>query len=465
MVKQSTIKFPLIVYILLISPLLTIMYFNGAVFDIYQSILGTLGVSLFILLIYLLLKNISIFIAKIITLSLLGFFLVIRLVLSFVYDFSGRGFTSEFFAHIGWQSFAIGLDEYLYSILMAVVLCLALIVFLVKILNTQKQLKIVNTVFICILSAVLIIANKNSVPEWKLLEAYNVYNLPVIEDSNALTTRIETSAILEPIRGTKNLPVEKSKISIEAIKKEKNIVIIYLESFSDILTENPDYPNLTPNLDKLKSEHISFKNNFSSAYVTIEGLANSQCGTLMNMDSGNNSLTSVAGRLPNLPCLGDVLQHIGYKQIYYGGADLAFAGKGAFFSTHGYDEVWGINKWKEKGLISENIWGLTDSTLFDQALLRILELNKEEQSFNLTLLTLGTHIPGFIYEGCTKYTETKHRDSFIDAIHCTDYLVGKFVQQLKKHNILDNTVVYIQGDHPIFPTHDMRELFGKKTQD
>ena len=38
--------------------------------------------------------------------------LLIRYLLGFLYDFSGRGFSSEFFAHIDRASLGIGLQEY-----------------------------------------------------------------------------------------------------------------------------------------------------------------------------------------------------------------------------------------------------------------------------------------------------------------------------------------------------------------
>jgi hypothetical protein len=458
------LKLPLIIYSLLIAPLLAIIHFNNGVFSLLQSILGTAGVSLLILSLFLTARPVSIFFAKLLTLGCLMIFLLIRLLLSFVYDFSGRGFTSEFFAHFGWQSFTVGFDEYTHIIVIAIILWIALAVFLAKSLNSYRHINPTGTFGIMVLSIILIFTNRDAIPEWKLFDAYQRYSSPIIESLDIQATRRETSDFLEPLRDTRQLPIEKRKIHVQQ-RERKNIVIIYLESFSDILTKNSQFPGLTPNLDRLKSEHISFQNYFSAAYVTIEGLANSQCGTLMNMDSGSNSLTSSSGRLPNLPCLGDILKTAGYTQVYYGGADLEFAGKGDFFLEHGYDEVRGIDMWRKKGFVSDNIWGLSDSLLFDQAFARVTELSQGSKPFNLTLLTLGTHLPGFIYTGCSKYTGSKHDSAFLDAIHCTDHLVGKFIDQLAEAKILENTVVYIQGDHTIFPTHDMRQLFGYKMQD
>ncbi|VAW42712.1 hypothetical protein MNBD_GAMMA01-897 [hydrothermal vent metagenome] len=462
---KYNIVFTAIIFILLSLPIITIGYYHDGVFNLAQMILATTSVSFFILAIYLLINILNSFVAKLLIIGCVILLFFIRLGLSFVYDFSGRGFTSEFFAHLGWQSFVIGLDDYGYVLLVVVIVLILPIYLLLKLLAKIQPSSFFAPLALLITSMAIIVLFKHQLPEWRLLQAYSRYSTTIVENADKLTIRAETTTILKPLRHATKPPIEKDAIIAKVPANSKNVIIIYLESFSEILTENEQYPGLTPNLDKLKTENISFINKFSSAYVTVEGIANSQCGTLMNMDNSNNSLTSAAGRLPNLPCLGDVLHTAGYQQIFYGGADLEFAGKGAFLSTHGYDEVRGIKDWRKQGLDATNTWGITDSDLFAQALERIIELKEKKQLFNLTLLTLGTHIPGFVYDSCSQYTGTALRNTFLDAIHCTDYLVGQFIQNLDKYGILEDTLVYIQGDHAIFPTHDMQQLFSGQATD
>lgn len=450
--------------ILLVVPLIfTALNNNG--FSLQEIIVGTLGITLLLFVIYDLLKEPNPTLAILFFVGSLICLLLVRLTFAMVYDFSGRGFSSEFFAHFGKQSFMVGLDEYGYVLLFIIVSLCILLILLIKLLNKQKQYKLRTNIILLFVSLGLIITTLNSSTEWNLFNSYNRYNSIILESADKSTIRAETNAILKPLRPTSKLPIEKHEIIATAATKPKNIIIIYLESFSEILTENKQYPNLTPNLDRLKVENTSFTNNFSSAYITIEGIANSQCGTLMNMDNGNNSLTSATGRLANLPCLGDILHKAGYKQVFYGGALLEFSGKGAFLSEHGYDEVKGLNDWRKKGHDNEVIWGLADTNLYDEALQKILELNKQEQPFNLTLLTLGTHVPGFFFETCSQYKGITPAEPFLDAIHCTDYLIGQFIQQLKNHNILQDTVVYIQGDHALFFKSSMKDLFGEMVVD
>lgn len=458
--KLSLLTLVVTLFTFLILPLVYLVYYNEDVFELKTVALTTLGVSFFILSIYLLLFRLNSFLAKLLAVSLFLLLFLIRLMLSFVYDFSGRGFTSEFFVHFGWQSLVIAVSDYGNILLFIAIISILCLFFFIKLLNRQPTCPLLASLVLMYVSVSIVATNLNAVPEWRLLQAYQQYNAPLIKSEDSEALRTEMRIILQPLRHSNNLPVDKDAIVVSTTTGQpKNIILIYLESFSEILTNHPNYPGLTPNLDKLKSEHLSFKNKFTSGYVTIEGIASSQCGTLMNMNSGNNALTSSFGRLTNLPCLGDILKSSGYKQIYYGGADSNFAGKKDFLTEHGYDEVWGKAKWKRHGLTAANSWGLSDTDLFNQALKRVLELKETKQPFNLTLLTLGTHLPGFSYQDCKPYTKTNTSDQFLDAIHCSDYLIGRFINQLKQYNVLENTVVYIQGDHPIFPTHGMKALF------
>lgn len=463
---KKLFKLAMVLVLLIVLPVFKIIYNNTGAYEYYETLL--VGISLVILLIgiYSILSKVSVVLSKTVVILFLYNMFFIRLILSFVYDFSGRGFTSEFFAHFSWESFKIGLVDYGTVFTIAIVVLAILTVFLynslsrIQVFNNFKNLSLIT------IGLFVLFVFKNQAPEWRLFKAYNRYfSISSDSQNDKFTIRASAKETLKALRYDVDLPKEKKDVKAKAGESPKNIIIIYLESFSEILTENKDYPGLTPNLDQLKREYISFENNFSSGYVTIEGIANSQCGTLMDMDSGNNSLTTEAGRLPSLPCLGDILNVAGYTQTFFGGADLAFAGKGPFLQEHGYDELRGRAYWDEKAIGQQNQWGLTDSDLFNFSLERIKELDSQPEPFNFTLLTLGTHIPGFLYKDCQPYSHLKNKELFLDAIHCTDYLLGRFIQQLKSRGVLDNTIIYIQGDHAIFPTHGMKKLFGDESID
>lgn len=115
---------------------------------------------------------------------------------------------------------------------------------------------------------------------------------------------------------------------------------------------------------------------------------------------------------------------------------------------HGYDQALGLTQLEAEGggNLPESGWGLYDSALFPLALKRYEKLEAAGKPFNLTLLTLDTHPPdGRPSPGCPKYAANPN--SMLQAVHCTDALIGKFVDGLKRQPGWKNTVVVIMSDH------------------
>ncbi|MCZ7599181.1 MAG: sulfatase-like hydrolase/transferase [Gammaproteobacteria bacterium] len=154
----------------------------------------------------------------------------------------------------------------------------------------------------------------------------------------------------------------------------------------------------------------------------------------------------------------------GYHQVYAGGAGLDFAGKGAFLSDHGFDELLGWEHWDAEGHDAIGARGLPDDVLFEEGLEIVSRLHGRERPFNLTLLTIGTHLPGFFFEGCPEYS-TEEDDHYLNAVHCTDYLFGRFVDELEDRGILEDTVLFVQADHGVFENPEMQRLFGDAVSD
>lgn len=458
-------KFVAFAFLLLVSPVLFVLLRNDVAFDAVSVFLAAAGFGALFYAIGTLLKPVHARLAAALVTALLLSSLFIRVLMASLFEFSGRGFSSEFFGHFELKSFQIAFGEHSlgFVLLLLVLVATAFITF--KLLNRRTG-KPLQTGGLALLFALgLIYAGSSASPEILLVRAYQHYHQQLYADLAKDEVRAMTSTLLEPLKSSIGFPVEKSQLEVSLPTQPVNLILVYLESFSEMLTENEDYPDLTPRLDAMKRRFKSDQTNYSSAYVTIEGIANSQCGTLMNMDYANNSLTTAKGRLPALPCLGDILHEAGYKQVYLGGSGLEFAGKGAFLNEHGYDEVLGWEHWLDGGYRqTENLWGLPDTILFDEAFDRIRQLQSQSIPFNLTMLTLGTHLPGFQYDGCPEYTGVAN-EAFLNGIHCTDYLVGKFVDQLEAQGVLGNSVLLIQGDHGIFPNPEMKRLFADGVND
>jgi hypothetical protein len=240
-----------------------------------------------------------------------------------------------------------------------------------------------------------------------------------------------------------------------------------MESLERIYWDPKVFPSLTPNLDRLRKQGLDFSGfeTFSGANYTMAGLFASQCGAPLftsafaGLDTVAGNTTDVSTFHPKVACFGDVLHGAGYTQVYMGGAPIQFSNKGLFFKLHGYDQALGLEQFEAQagGKLPESGWGLYDSVLFKLALDRYRELEAERKPFNLSLLTLDTHPPdGRPSPGCPRYAANDN--SMLQAVHCTDYLLGRFIDALSGQPGWKNTVVVIMSDH-LMMRNDAQSLY------
>lgn len=233
-------------------------------------------------------------------------------------------------------------------------------------------------------------------------------------------------------------------------KRKPNLVLIYVESLEKgYSNERLMGSNLLEPLDNATkpAHHFDRLVQTTGTGWTIAGIVSSQCGvplkslSLFNID---NQKAKIKSFLPGIDCLGDVLERYGYKNIFMGGASLYFADKGKFFSEHGYSELYGKEEWSRSGVKSFSDWGLYDDDLLGRAKARLDALEKSKQPFNLTMLTVDTHIPkGYVNKTCAQQGVTDYKG----IVSCTAGLVADFVTYMKQKGYLNNTVVVIVGDH------------------
>jgi arylsulfatase A-like enzyme len=253
----------------------------------------------------------------------------------------------------------------------------------------------------------------------------------------------------------------------------KNLVLIYLEGLEKHYLDESRFPELTPNLHRLNAEGLQLDEFFpvEGSMWTMGGLVSTLCGTPLESQSlmGGNQIM-FSNFLDKAICLPDVLDQAGYQQVYVGGATLGFAGKGNFFETHSYDRVLGKEE-LETSLPDpgyQGKWGLFDDSLFEFALVEFAELATSSEPFNLTLLTVDTHQP--VEErsaSCRPYPYPHLDNDMLHAVHCTDFLLGAFIEQLKTFEAYEDTLVVITSDHLTmgtnawsdFPDDDERTLY------
>lgn len=233
------------------------------------------------------------------------------------------------------------------------------------------------------------------------------------------------------------------------LTSKPNLVFIYLEGFERTFLNEKVFPGLAPNLKQLESEALSF-NNIREVYGTrwtIAGMVASQCGLpLLPVANANKPGTF----MPKAVCIGDVLHDNGYYQAYIGGASMRFGGKGNFYSTHRFDSIEGrdelIGKLPESTPLTQ--WGLYDDKLFELALNKLEQIRQLGKPYALFMLSLDTHPPeGYPSPSCDGIQYQKGEEPTLNAVHCSDLLVGNLIKNIMASPDYNNTYIVVTSDH------------------
>lgn len=247
------------------------------------------------------------------------------------------------------------------------------------------------------------------------------------------------------------LPASYMKPTLTPSDSPSNVVVLYLESLERTYLDDAEFPGLTPNLSRWekKSTHFTDIRQVVGSGWTIGGMVASQCGIPLMTPGHGNAMQAMPEFLPLANCLGDQLSTQGYQLDFMGGADLSFAGKGKFYHTHQFNRVDGRDE-----LISQlddpptSAWGLYDDDMLRLFTLRLEERSGRDLPFGLLGLTLDTHHPeGHMPPACDGVEYADGNNPMLNAVHCSDRLVGEFLEAFAQSEAAEDTVLLVMSDH------------------
>ncbi len=246
-------------------------------------------------------------------------------------------------------------------------------------------------------------------------------------------------------------------------EKPRNLILIYVESLEYTYTDVDAFgENLLYKISSIPGDTFTKYKQSRGCSWTMAGLVSSMCGIPLKpkiIGNNHNKLGAVVKKfLPGAICLSDILANHGYKNVYIGGANYNFAGKGKFLYDHSYDEVIGRSEFEAMGMKEFHHWGLYDDLLFEQAKLKLADLRANNQPYNLTLLTLDMHQPG---GHISTYCAKKGVKDYFGIVKCTSDLVYDFYTYLERNGYLENTVLAILGDHVLMSPDQIDDRIAK----
>lgn len=242
-----------------------------------------------------------------------------------------------------------------------------------------------------------------------------------------------------------------------------NLVMIYLEGFERTYFDNDLFPGMATALKQLDTQGLTLTDihQFEGTGWTIAGMVASQCGIPLEIPAGWETIFEAKTFLPKAICLGDILKEQGYHLTYLGGASLKFGKKGLFYQTHGFDEIYGQEQLASR--LPDNTyqtsWGLYDDTMLDLAYEKYLSLLNTKKRFALLTLTVDTHMPkGHLSRSCLQRGFPPAGLEILDAVNCSDYLVSRFVERIRRTPGSEDTLIVLLSDHLSMRTNAWHKL-------
>lgn len=222
-------------------------------------------------------------------------------------------------------------------------------------------------------------------------------------------------------------------------RRPRNVILISVESLSaEYVGTYGNQQNLTPYLNQLAGESLVFDKVFATGTRTVRGL-----------DALSIAIPPIPGQAlvhrpdtEHLATIGELLEAKGYATFFIYGGYGVFDSMNKYFRGNDYQVV-DRTDFDKATIQSENVWGVDDESLFDNALRRLDLQVKTQQPFFAHIMTTSNHRP---------YTYPAHKidlpqGSRFGAVKYTDYAIGQFIQKAKTKPWFNDTLFVIVADH------------------
>jgi lipoteichoic acid synthase len=237
------------------------------------------------------------------------------------------------------------------------------------------------------------------------------------------------------------------------IAKGKNLIIIQMESIPNfVIGAKVGGVEVTPTLNSLVKSELYFRNwtteigqghTSDAEIITNTSLYPLEEGSLFQADPTKN--------FPSLPKL---LNKAGYKTMALHTNDITFYNRYVVYPSLGFQTYYDM---KYFGLEDQISYAASDDVLFKKSLTLFQQQQKKGQPFYAFMVTLSSHEPFDLpakYQTLPMTNAVKGTEvgKFLSAAHYADAALGRFIDNLKKDGLWNNSVVVIYGDH--FPFTD-----------
>lgn len=218
----------------------------------------------------------------------------------------------------------------------------------------------------------------------------------------------------------------------------RNVVLIFMESMSANLMESfGSNKSLTPFLDSLYHQSLSFSHFYSSGIHTNHGMYSTLYSfpAIMKRNAMKGSVIPVYSGLPT------ILKDNGYQNLFFMTHESQYDNMNAFFRTNGFDEIYAQENYPAEKVV--NSFGVQDDFLYQYALPILNKKATSGRPFFTVLLSISNH-PPYIIPDYFKPHSDKPEDQIVEY---ADWSIKQFITEAEKQPWFDNTIFVLLGDH------------------
>lgn len=345
---------------------------------------------------------------------------------------------------------------------------LFIVLYFTKCLKIKKRFK--NTQIIGIIYTVVMIIIMVIIHNTSIKEAYKYqYNKPLQVDISSIfgyhlldveknlnmkkNVRYKTtSEMMEDYNALKQKYNDNYSLQYDftEIAKDKNVIVLQLESVQNfVVNKTINGKEITPNLNQFLKENIEFTNMQNQSYSSTSDSEFAVMNSIYPLENG----TSFAQYSSN--DYNDMFQNFknqNYITTYIHGNEPSFWNRKAVYSRLQIDNL------LFDDIFDKNVERINTYVSDEQVYRKIVdEMKQYDNKFFVNIIASSSHIP-FNLPGLEEWYSKINIDvgrqykdtlfgNYLESMNYADYAFGILIDELKKADLYEDTVILVYGDH------------------
>lgn len=229
------------------------------------------------------------------------------------------------------------------------------------------------------------------------------------------------------------------------LERRPNVLLLFVEALDRRYLRRAEAGvRVTPFLDRLMEDSVTFDQFFSNGAQTYHGLFAALCSSLPR-----HGIAAIKARYANdYLCLPSLLQRAGYRteMVIGQNRDRNHSRFGLFMARNGLDEL--VDETAFPASAPRLGLGLTDGALVDRLLTQVRALRAANRPYFLAALTMSTHHPFAVPDTHPDVRALRTQpDRYLPALRYSDVELERLFTTLQREGLLRDTVVLVLGDH------------------